>query len=425
LWICIYRLLWLLALPLVVARLLVRSVREPGYREDLAGRFGSGGQVDARGAVWMHAVSAGEVHAIAPLLVRLHDRDPCRPLLLTCSTASGRARARALLGGRVEVAWLPFDLPGSVERFLDRWRPALLALVETELWPVLIDRCAARRIPVVLVNGRLSERSARAYARLPALLRPMLGRLSCLLCQDRATAARFAALGADAAVLEVTGSLKFELQRAPDLDARAKALRRRIVGDASDAFVVVAGSTHAGEESALLSALLPLLAADAGWHLVLVPRHPRRCGAVERLCERLGHPALRASAAGPDGARLLLWDRMGDLVALYGAADAAFVGGSLVASGGHNPIEAAVHGTPVVVGPGAFDFDEVNGRLAEVGGLIVASDAEDVRAKLQRWRRRPDLRHRAGAAAQAAVRANRGALAATVAALEQCLQSSS
>lgn len=418
----IYSLLWLVALPLLLGRLLLRSMREPGYREDLAGRFGRGAGA-ATGALWVHAVSAGEVHAVAPLMRRLAERHPSRPLLLTCSTATGRARARACFGDTVEVAWLPFDLPGCVDAFLARRRPELLALVETELWPVLIERCAAREIPVLLVNGRLSERSARGYARLPWLVRPMIGRLDGILCQDRATAARFSALGAGDGVLRVTGSLKFEPELPPDTADRAATFRQRIVGAMARAFVIVAGSTHAGEEEALLAVLLPLLERHPDWRLVLVPRHPQRFDAVARVCAGMGASAPRASAhAAPEGG-LLLWDRMGDLAALYGAADAAFVGGSLVPAGGHNPIEAAVHGTPVLVGPGAHDFTDVNARLAVDGGLVRVEDAGALAARLERWARHPEERARAGAAARAAVRANGGALAATVAALGERLQS--
>lgn len=423
-WIRLYSLLWSIALPFVVLRLLLRSVREPGYRADLAGRFGRGEVVGPAGALWVHAVSAGEVHAAAPLLLRLAECEPERPLLLTCTTATGRARAEALLGDRVTVAWLPFDLRGCVDAFLARWRPALLVLVETELWPVLVDRCTALGLPVLLANGRLSARSARGYGRVPQLVRPMLSRFTRILCQDAETAARFAALGADAGQLEVTGSLKFEPLLAADLDARVAALRRRIVGASPHAFVVVAGSTHDGEEAALLEVLLPRLAEQSEWHLVLVPRHPQRFESVARLCARLGLSVGRASEAPPPDARVLLWDRMGDLLALYGAADVAFVGGSLAPVGGHNPIEAALHGTPVVVGPGAHAFADVNARLAERGGLVVEANAAGVGEQIERWARRPEERARAGEAARAAVRENGGALAATVTALRSCLQSS-
>lgn len=423
-WIRIYSLLWSIALPLVLARLFLRSVREPGYRKELRGRFGRGDGAGTDGAVWVHAVSAGEVHAVAPLLARLAEREPAQPLLVTCSTASGRARAVALLDDRVEVAWLPFDLPCFVDAFLARRRPSLLVLVETELWPVLIDRCARGGIPVVLANGRLSARSARRYARVPALVRPMLRRFTRILCQDAETAERFVTLGACEESVVVSGSLKFEPRPASDTYERAAVLRSCIAGEGSSAFVIVAGSTHEGEESALLQAFAPYLAVNENWRLVLAPRHPQRFAAVWRLCVDSTLAASRRSEGAPgDGVQVVLWDHLGDLFTLYGAADAAFVGGSLVPVGGHNTVEAAWHGTPAFVGEATWNFQDVNARLRDAGGLTVVEDANGLVAEIALLAKDGAERQRRGAAAKAAVAASAGALTTTVREVEAILSS--
>ena len=409
-----YGLLVLLAVPLALLRLLLRSIREPGYREDLAGRLGRG-TAAAPGAVWIHGVSAGEIASAAPLLDRLRTALPERPLLLTTTTATGRARARGDCGTFAEVAWLPFDHPVFVDAFLDARRPAALILVETELWPVLIDRCRRRGIPVLLVSARLSERSARGYARIAGLTEPMLASLSGVLCQDDASARRFRGLGARPEAVRVTGSLKFEPRVPDDLEDRVASLRALLP---PDRFLLVAASTHEDEERQLLSAFEAAGATRAC--LVLVPRHPQRFDAVWRRCARAG--AARISDGPPPAeTRVLLWDRMGDLFALCGAADLVFVGGSLVPRGGHNPIEAARHGTPVLVGPGAFNFEEVNARLAEGDGLVVVADAGEVMAELVRLQGEPALREARGRAAAEVVRASGGALAATTEAVVAAL----
>jgi 3-deoxy-D-manno-octulosonic-acid transferase len=413
-----YGFIVLLVLPLALLRLLLRSVREPGYREDLPGRFGRG-RAAVPGAIWVHAVSAGEVAAATPLLDRLHAEVPARPLLVTTTTATGRARARADCGASADVAWLPFDLPWCVDAFLAARRPAVLVLVETELWPVLVDRCRRRGIPVLLVNARLSERSARRYGRIGPLLRPMLGALTAILCQDEPVAERFLGLGVAPAVVRVTGSLKFEPRVPEGFADQVTSLRAQLP---AEAFVLVAASTHDGEEVRLFEALGEVLGEGA--LLVLVPRHPQRFDSVWRSCQRSGLPAARISAgAPPAGTRVLLWDRMGDLFALCGAADLVFVGGSLVAGGGHNPIEAAWHGTPVLVGPGAFNFEEVNARLADGDGLVTVDDAAGVAAEVLRLRDDAALRQRRGAAAAASVRAAGGSLDATTEIVVAALQS--
>lgn len=417
----LYSLLLQLALPLILLRLAWRARRAPAYRQRVGERFAFGLPALRLGGIWVHAVSVGESIAAVPLIRALQARHPELPITVTCMTPTGSERIRALFGDRVQHCYLPYDLPWAASRFLDQLQPRLAVIMETELWPNHVRQCARRGIPVALANGRLSARSARGYGRFPGLTGPMLAELSWLAVQTAAEAERFRALGARPETVAVTGSIKFDLAVDPELPARAAALR--VQWGAADRPVWIAASTHAGEDEIVLAAHRQLLARFPAALLILVPRHPERFDAVFELCRRQGFATVRRSGGSAVGARdaVLLGDSMGELQFLYALADCAFVGGSLVQNGGHNLLEPAALGKPVLSGPHLFNFLEIAARLREAGALREAGDAAALATEVARLWADPACAGDMGRAALAVLQANRGALEQLLAGLARLL----
>lgn len=415
-WRAAYVTLHLLALPVLLVRLWWRGRAEPLYRHDLPARFGRWEGAPEAAGVWVHAVSVGETVAAVPLLRGLEALAPSAPRILTVTTAAGRERAQDLLGDSVYLTWLPFDLPFSLRAFLRRAQPRLLVLIETELWPLLIRECGRFGVRVVLVNARLSERSAAGYRRLGALTRGMLEGIDLIACQDTASAERFRALGARPERVICPGNMKFDALVPGDLSARMDRARERLGAD--DGPLLIAASTHAGEEERLLAAFVPLLRRHPDWRLLIVPRHAHRFDAVWRLMERAPLASARLSDGEvPAGSRLLLGDLMGELIALYGLADVAFLGGSLLPHGGHNPIEPAWHGLPLFSGPHLDNFTDVAERFTAAGALEVVADADELAVAMERVLDDDELWQQRGDAARQVVEANRGALGAILASM--------
>ena len=393
-------------LPLLPFRLWWRGRREPGYRRAWGERFGRYGAVAPASVVWwVHAVSVGETRAALPLLQHLRRAYPDIAIVLTHMTATGRETGRALYGDTVTQVWLPYDLPFAVDSFLEHFRPAAGFLLETELWPNLIARATARRIPVYLVNARLSERSAAGYRRFGALTRPMLSRLAGVAAQSAADEARLAALGARKTV--VTGNLKFDVM-VPDA---ARALGAEFaLRFGSTRLVWIAASTREGEEALLLDALerAPLSPESL---LVIVPRHPQRFAAVADLLRQRGIRFARRSDNGqvPADTRVVLGDSMGELFAYYAAADLAFVGGSLLPLGGQNLIEPLAFGIPVLIGPHTYNFAEASAGAVAAGAAEIVADADALVASARAILSDPARRQAMSAAARAFHAAHRGA----------------
>jgi len=353
-WRAFYTLVLLLAAPLAVARLWWRGIREPGYRRRIGERFGYYREDRvARSLLWVHAVSVGEARASAALVQGLAAGFPGHGLLLTCTTAAGRETLQELHGDSAMIAWLPYDDPGSVRRFLAHFRPLCGLLVETEIWPNLLAACRLTGVPVVLANARMSERSARAYDRLPGLSRPAFSSLALACAQTGEGAARLRALGAHR--VEVTGNIKFDT--APDVSQQAagRAWRARLARP-----VLLLASTREGEEKLLLEALP---AWDGRLLVLVVPRHARRFDEIARLSQ--SRRSLNPIPAPGD--RVHLGDSMGEMDFYYAAADVAVIGGSFVPRGGQNLIEACAAGVPLVFGPSMFNFAEA-ARLAVATG---------------------------------------------------------
>lgn len=418
----LYTLLFHLALPLILLRLLWRARNAPAYRQRIGERFAIGLPPLAPGGIWVHAVSVGESIAAAPMIRELMARHPGLPITITCMTPTGSERIRALFGDHVQHCYLPYDLPWAAARFLDRARPALAVVMETELWPNHIHQCARRGIPVALANARLSERSARGYARFARLTAPMLAELSLIAVQTAAEAERFWQLGARPESVEVTGSIKFDLHIDPALPARAAQLREE--WGATSRPVWIAASTHAGEDEIILAAHRQLLAARPDALLILVPRHPERFNSVFELCRREGFSTVRRSLDEPVVARaqVLLGDTMGELLFLFALADVAFVGGSLVPNGGHNLLEPAALGKPVLSGLHLFNFLDIAAQLRDAGALREVADAPALAAAVADFWGDSARAAEARAAGGAVLRNNQGALARLLGGLDELIE---
>jgi 3-deoxy-D-manno-octulosonic-acid transferase len=367
-----------LAVPAVLLRLWWRGRKEPGYRQHLAERLGLYRRLpaDRRTApvIWLHAVSVGETRAAEPLVDALLCDYPAHTILLTHMTPTGRATGRALFaqhGSRVVQCYSPYDTGWMVARFIRHFAPCLCVLMETEVWPNMIAQCARYRVPVALVNARLSARSLAKAQRFSALLGAAARGLSCVAAQTEADAARLRTLGASG--VQVTGSIKFDVEPPQQMLQRGAALRT-LIGARP---VLLCASTREGEEALILDALPALNLDDA--LLLMVPRHPQRFDAVAQLvaarglsmCRRSGLEDARVSS----DVQVLLGDSMGEMFAYYAACDVAFIGGSLLPLGGQNLIEACAVGKPVLIGPHTFNFSGVSDDAIAAGAALRAADA--------------------------------------------------
>jgi len=412
----LYSLAWLLGLPFAFLYLLWRARRQPEYLRHWGERLGLARVPQDRPLLWLHAVSVGETRAAAPLITALRARHPDHRILLTHMTPTGRETGAAFLGEDVVQAYLPYDLPWAVAAFLNRTRPRLGLILETEVWPNLYAACARRGIPLYLVNARLSGRSARGYARVAALARPALRALAGIAAQTEADAQRLRALGARRVV--VSGNLKFDAAPPPDTAARAAALRQRF----GPRFVFLVASTREGEEAPILDACARL--DCPGLLLAIVPRHPQRFEAVAGLLRERGLEFVRRSEARPvpAAARVFLGDSMGEMAAYYAACDVAFVGGSLLPHGGQNLIEAAAAGRPVLIGPHTWNFEEAARQAIEIGAARRVQDAAELAEAVGALYRDAGLRRRMGEAGRAYAGAHRGATQRVMAMIEPALR---
>ena len=407
----LYSVLFYLLLPAIMLRLLLRGLSSPGYAGRWGERFGFG--VKGRSTsntIWLHAVSVGETVAATPLVTALQEKLPNYRLMVTCMTVTGSVRIKAAFGDSVDHSYAPYDMPDAVARFLNRVKPKMLIIMETELWPNTIAACHQRNIPVVLANGRLSERSARGYQRIKPLVRPMLSGLSAVAAQHRDDGARFIALGLPEAALQVTGNIKFDLNLSPAVRSHAAALADQWRGN-SGRQILLAASTHHGEDEIILAAFAEIKKQVSNLLLVLVPRHPERFDQVARLCTDAGFSLARRS--GNDSLTetdILLGDSMGELTAFFGACDIAFVGGSLVPTGGHNMIEAAAWNVPVLTGPHLFNFTEVSQLLLANDAMRLCETEQQLVDQSLELLGNQQQRDAMGRAAGRVVEANRGAL---------------
>ena len=407
----LYSLLTYIAAPLFSVVLLLRGLRDRSYWANFGERFGLGPTVDGA-PIWVHAVSVGEVQASAALVNSLRERYPHIPVVVTTFTPTGAGRARALFKDRAEVRYLPYDLPGAVRRFFAKVRPRIAVIFETELWPNLYHECGRRRVPLVLASARLSSRSVERYRRLGSLFRETLARGVVVAAQGEADASRFRSLGSDPGSTHVTGNLKFDFSVPDDIAERGRTLRAYY---APGRPVWVAGSTHGGgEEEALIEAQKIVRSRYPRALLVMAPRHPNRFGDVAAQLVSRGVRFVRRSQTPVAGAlqeaEVLLLDTLGELLDFYAAADVAFVGGSLVPIGGHNLLEPAALGLPILTGPHNSNSEAAARQLTANGAAEIVQGPQDLGEKVAQLFAEPDTRERMGAAGRAFVEANKGAL---------------
>ncbi|MEJ1355784.1 MAG: lipid IV(A) 3-deoxy-D-manno-octulosonic acid transferase [Candidatus Sedimenticola sp. (ex Thyasira tokunagai)] len=415
----IYTLLLILSLPVVILRLLIRSLKAPEYRNRLLERFGQFSSLDIEQSIWIHSVSVGETQAAEPLIKALMEKYPDLPIVVTTTTPTGSARVNALFGSKVYHTYFPYDLSFSIHSFVRHTKPRLLIMMETEIWPNLLAICSKKGIPTILANARLSERSAKGYARFGSFARETFGYIGLVAAQAPADAERFLGLGVPSGQVRVTGSIKFDLRLPASLREQADVLRRQW-GDRS---VWVAASTHEGEDEQVLEAHRLVMQQQPDALLVLVPRHPERFDRVAALCVSEGFSLARRSASEPCGeaVSVFLGDTMGELTLFLGAADVAFVGGSLVATGGHNVLEPAALGVPVVFGPHMFNFEAISRMLLAEEAAVEVVSAHELAVTVSSWLGDASERTRIGENGGRMVESNRGALERLLSLIEDAL----
>lgn len=404
-----YTLLYSVLLPVFVVRLWWRGRLNPAYRRRIAERFAFFPQRPAANGLWLHAVSVGETLAAAPLVENFRQRYPAVPVIITTTTPTGSEQVRRLFGDGVVHMYLPYDMPPFWQRFLRILRPGLLVVMETELWPNLLAACERRRVPVMLANARLSEKSARGYQKFSALTAPMLQRLSLVAVQNATDGQRFLGLGLPEQRLEVTGSVKFDVSVADDLPQQGQKLREQW-GSARP--VLALASSHAGEDELLLSLYPALCKCFPDLLLLLIPRHPERFDVVAQVAADAAlNVTRRSDGVATTGTEVYLADSMGEMLLLLAAADLVLVGGSLVPHGGHNPIEPAALGKATLIGPHHMNFATIVEGLQEQGALAqVSTDEEDLLQQLIHYLEHHEERQSMGEAGLKAVADNRGAV---------------
>jgi 3-deoxy-D-manno-octulosonic-acid transferase len=406
---------YLLQIP-VAAYWSFRAIGNRTYRRGMGQRFGFG-YPKMRRCIWIHAVSVGEVQAAVPLIRELARRFPNHRLLITTVTPTGAARVKALFGDAVEHSYIPSELPPAVNRFFETTNPQLALIMETEIWPNLYRGCGLREIPLILVSARISPRSLRGYARVLPLFRETLSHGIIIAAQSKADADRFRSLGASAVRTWVIGNIKFDIELSATLVGEGQRLRTKLFGARP---VWIAASTHADEEQHVLDAHASLLTQFPELLLVLVPRHPERFREVGKLIEQHDLAfASRTSGATCDAAcSVFLLDTMGELPLFYAASDIAFVGGSLVPIGGHNMLEPAALGLPVISGPHVFNAQEIAEMFVDSGACQLVTSAADLAAAVANLIRYPEAARRAGDQGREIVAGNRGSLGKLLSLLE-------
>ncbi len=415
------------SVPFALARLGLKSRQAKGYREHIAERFGFVASPE-RGVkhIHFHAVSVGETLAAVPVIKSLLEDHPDWSISLSVTTPTGREQAEKHLSDQVYICYLPFDTGSAVRRFLRAVVPDLLVMVETELWPNLIYQCRKQNISTLLLNGRMSEKSARNYLKLASLTRQMMSRIDLVLAQFDEDASRFVTLGCKPDSVLTLGNLKFDAKLSDEL--RQRAPQQRVDWQMADRPIWIAASTHPGEEESILEVHKRLLDIFPQLLLILVPRHPQRCPEVESLVagQSLSYQlrsALQESETLLEQSQVLILDTLGELALFYGMTDIAFVGGSLVRHGGHNPIEPALWQLPILTGTHCYNFLEITAQLLRAGALCQCADNEELYLKLVQLLSDPELRQRMGRASQPVIAANQGSLKNQQSQIEQLLAS--
>ncbi len=389
-------------------KLWLRGRKAPAYRQRIGERFGFASKVSDNPPLWVHAVSVGECVAIAPVLKQLMTLYPQLTILVTTSTPTGADRVAKLFAEYNQLwhQYCPYDQPGSVARFLRAHKPLGLLIVETELWPNMLAQCHGKNIPVLLANARMSDKSARGYAKVAGLTAQMLQHLDLLVAQYTSDGERFLNLGLDAKKLLISGSIKFDLQIAENTLPQATELRRQI----GSRPVLILGSSHNTEELGVLELLADLWQQFADLLLIIVPRHPERFSEVAELAQKYSkHVVRRSSGQFDPQCQIYIGDTMGELSMLYAVADLTIVGGSFVAVGGQSPLEPASVAKGVLMGPQQYNFSVICPQLEAAQGMLSCSDYRQLLKQLQRLLAEPERMQEMGLRAEKYFLSQRGA----------------
>jgi 3-deoxy-D-manno-octulosonic-acid transferase len=410
-----------LLIPLILYRLAVRGLRYREYFGRWRERFGFFPDPHIRESIWIHAVSMGEVNAALPLIDALMQRHQHTPFVITTVTPTGSERVRRVYGDRVFNVYLPYDLPASIRRFLKRVRPRVSVVMETEIWPNLFLECAARDIPVILANARLSEKSFRGYGPVRPLAKQAVASVRYIAAQSVTDAGRLQELGAEPDRLGVLGNLKYDMNVPSDLREQAAAIRQTWGAQRP---VWIAASTHEGEELPALKAHTEVLRHFPDALLLIAPRHPERFKPVALACRNFGFVTRTRSEDGTASidTQCFVVDTLGELLRFYATTDVAFVGGSLVPIGGHNVLEPAALGVPVVVGSKTFNFADITASLLDSGAAVQIDDGDALGAVIVKFLADPQLRLRTGEAARWAFEREQGSVIRTVAIIDRELE---
>lgn len=416
----LYSFLLYLTLPFLFIRLWWKARRVPGYSERRWERLGFY-PFKLEKSLWIHAVSVGETLAAIPLIKALQAQYPDLPIVMTTMTPTGAKQVQKSLGDSVRHAYIPYDLPDAMQRFIRTMHPVAGLIMETELWPNMLAVCAKNQIPICLLNARLSEKSARGYARIAKMTRTMLQQIAGIAAHGDADAKRFIALGADPKKVQVSGNIKFDLVIPPDLAEKSKMLRTSL---GINRFIWIAASTHAGEDEIILAAHQRLLTKNSRALLILVPRHPDRFNDVYTLCADNFIVARRSlNEDVTEHTQVYLGDSMGELLLMYAVSNVAFVGGSLIESGGHNILEPAALSLPILTGPSLYNFAEIRDLFLTAQALIQVTDELTLTDMLSQLMESPAKAVQMGARANLVVAANRGALTRQLRMVDEVLKS--
>ncbi|MEW5057628.1 MAG: lipid IV(A) 3-deoxy-D-manno-octulosonic acid transferase [Cycloclasticus sp.] len=405
----LYSVLLYLFSPFILLRLLIRGRKAPAYLNRWAERFAYYQGAQTGSVIWFHTVSVGEAEAAFPLINQLAELYPASEILVTTTTPTGSARVKAFLGHRVQHVYLPYDTPGAMRRFYRRFKPRIGIILETEIWPNMLHQAKQHGVPTLIVNARLSEKSAKAYARLASFTRQTLADITQVCAQTELSAERFIALGLAPEKVSVPGNIKFDMRLPANLSEQAEVIRRDWFQQRPS---WIAASTHDGEDGKILDAFAELKQEFSNSLLVLVPRHPERFDAVAKLCEKRGYSVTRRSEHR--GTRVssdvFLLDSLGELRLYYGTVDVAFVGGSLVPTGGHNMLEPAALAVPILFGPYVHNFTDISQRLLEQQAAAQVADQQQLASQLIDLLRHSEKRDQMGSAGQRFVEQNKGAV---------------
>ncbi|MGZ5006756.1 MAG: lipid IV(A) 3-deoxy-D-manno-octulosonic acid transferase [Methylobacter sp.] len=398
-----------LLVPFILIRLLWRSIKAPAYRHRWRERFAFYNKKFPQNVIWFHAVSVGEVEALFPLVKKIQRHFPDATLLITTTTPTGSARVKAVMQESVEHVYLPYDIPCAVSRFMQCFKPKLAVIMETEIWPNLFSSCGRHGIPLYIINARLSERSAKGYRKIPALIAPALACVKLIAAQTQDDADRFIAIGAGNGAIKTLGNMKFDVEIPNEIIKQGEQLKTDLF---VDRFIWLIASTHKDEEVIFLKIYKKIKSQIPGLLLVIVPRHPERFGEVKKLCEQNQlSVVMRTSGKACDQyTDVYLVDTMGELKMLYAAADVAFVGGSMVPVGGHNVLEAAAVGIPVLFGPYMANFKEIAEGVLLRGAAIQCHDEDEIAGAMITLYAEAAYRQVLAEKGKAFVRENQGAI---------------